>query len=73
MKNETSEIRNIAVEMAEVLKKYNITYKDAREVLIMLSKIIDRTIINSDSLNIKMECDMPIRGHWLSEQASSKN
>jgi hypothetical protein len=73
MKNETSEIRNIAVEMAEVLKKYNITYKDAREVLIMLSKIIDRTIINSDSLNIKMECDTPIRGHWLSEQASSKN
>lgn len=54
MKNETNEIRNIAVEMAEILKKYNITYKDAKEVLIMLSKIIDRTTINSDSLNIPL-------------------
>lgn len=55
--------------MAEVLKKYDITYKDARAILIMLSKIIDRTKNNYDSLYIKMTYEMPAHGCWVSEQS----
>lgn len=53
--NEANINRNIAIEMAEILKKHNVTYKDAREILGMVSRIIDRTTINSDSLNIPLK------------------
>lgn len=46
MSKEMSKNRSIAIEMAEVLKKYNVTYKDTREILGMVSRIIDRTTIN---------------------------
>ena len=46
MSKEMSKNRSIAIEMAEILKKNNVTYKDTREILIMVSRIIDGTIIN---------------------------
>lgn len=61
--------QEITIGMAEVLKKYDITYKDARAILIMLSKIIDRTKNNYDSLYIKMTYEMPAHGCWVSEQS----
>lgn len=55
MNDEKNKIRSIAIEMVEILKKHNVTYKDAREVLGMTSRIIDKTTINSDSLNIPLK------------------
>lgn len=73
MNKEIGKNKSIAIEITEILKKHNVTYKDAIEVLGMVSKIIDKTTINPDSLNIKTEYDMPNCESWVSEQKLIKN
>lgn len=43
--------KNIAIEMVEILKKYNVTYRESRDILMLVNRIIEKTVINSNSLN----------------------